>query len=669
MKLSVNSAAVGYIILSSRGGLVCDACRERCSQVARGVTRVLTLMQAEVSNIRGTSITLSNSTKVNITRSINISFVRRICTAEITTGAFVPNASIVVRLNNRSTGVLFLAGKLRMEVGNAYTNNANTFVSRVTALLGIGLRSVSRLTGRRRGACAVTSEYNIFTGASVRPLLGRNTEGDSVTRDVFGTIMDRAITNLTRNERVRNRVMCLNKPLAFVDRLQGYFSHALKAGNVYPRGSLCCITYNTTLYTRGAVSFSRIVRGMGGCHNDNGFTFGRPLFGGRRRCEGFYSHRTGTSIGRGRLGKCANGTCVKVSTNSAAMGNIILGSSNRLLCSGCLPSGKGPIRVVGRFLSRICRVGPRVGVISSTMANCKRSVMGGTFTISCNVIRAVTRFATTGCFVPSIRFVVSVNKRSVGYFGVRGNTVSGVFLGRTYSSNYKDFLRAFTGTLKCRVTSFTGLKLFTGHPISLNSHYAMFVGSDIGRTRGSNTAVRSVSTNLSLDIMGGTLCGIVHTSDPSRLNGHIIIRNNAFLGSTILHTFRRRVNIRIIHPGVTKLVNTCNTTLCTGGGSGNINGDAVASGGKLSRFIRRVGITGYNVYGGGYHLAVGSFNGNEGFVTKGHYREPVAGGTPTGSVGVCTCGLGLVSSCGPIRNVENGLKVPVTLGVCRLCPF
>lgn len=284
---------------------------------------------------------------------------------------------------------------------------------------------------------------------------------------------------------------------------------------------------------------------------------------------------------------------------------------------------------------------PTTCVYNTNIANCKRRLVHRTVQTSAKRMRAVTRCHNTHRFLPSIAAVLSVNKRSVGYYHVGSNTISRVLLGRTYSSNYKSFLSAFTRSLKVSVERFSGLTLATNRPTSLNSHYAMFVGSHMQRTRGGNISVTSVSTKLSCSIVGGTLCGIVHLHSTSRLNGGVMIRNNAFCGSTILHTLRGLLNYAIIHPSITKLVNTCKVTLVAQSHYPANRTAALVTPSNLTSlsFSGRTGH--YPNYNGRYVIAVVHFRSNQSFIANGHYRENTSvvlakGATPRSSLpGVC----------------------------------
>lgn len=247
-------------------------------------------------------------------------------------------------------------------------------------------------------------------------------------------------------------------------------------------------------------------------------------------------------------------------------------------------------------------------------------------------------------------------------------------MGRTYSSKYNSFVRAFTRSLRCSIGSFTGTTLLTRGPTSLNSHYAIFVRSHIGRTRGRNTSINSVSTKLSVSIVGGTLFGIVGTRSTRSLNRRVIYRNKAFCGRTILHSFRGLDNRGIVEPGVTNLVKTCNTTLVTRRRSGTSSISAVVAARRVTNLAYSGAFRRYNHYRGGYLLAVARFGSNHDFVANGHYRGNLQVGLTPGSrhIGLIGRGCRGLFSCHPLEGgltAHNAVKVPHILGVCRGCPL
>lgn len=259
MNLSVNSAAIGTIILSRSSTLTStlfSSCQHRRTGIHTAITKLLTSVRRRLrglnQNSRPVHLTVANSNNLTLTSDLSIPFIRRIVTRARTVSGRCPRTSIVVRLNNRSTGVACLGPAPRRHVGNSYTNNANTFVSRVTALLSASTTNLGRVTARCRALCPVTSHYNIFTGASLRPLVGSNTTGPSLTTSVFATITARAVTNLTSKHPVRKAIVFLNNPLFFVSRLQTTFGQTLSNGIsrfVIPASTRLCITCNTTLRT------------------------------------------------------------------------------------------------------------------------------------------------------------------------------------------------------------------------------------------------------------------------------------------------------------------------------------------------------------------------------------------------------------------------------------
>lgn len=337
--VSIKSAAIGIIVVSRGGSSICRACRHRFSSIGGTDRGILHRTTRTINLSAPVSFAVANSNNVNLTSILGLGFVRRIVTYAGAIRIVYPRASITVRLNNRSTGVAFFNTSLRRGVGKSYTNKAKTFVSRVTDLLGASTGNLGRLTGKCARVCPVTSHYNIFTGASVRPLVGSNTHRRSLTTSVFRTIIGRAVTNLTSNRGVRNGITFLNNPLCFVDRLHREFVRALRLGRrgiIFPRGPRLFITGNTTFCTNrrrpAAVTglLSSLTRVNSTLRPAGSLS---PLFGGRRRLGRFHSHRTGTGISFHPVRACYNGTCLKVSTNSAAAGVILVDRSGGVLCA------------------------------------------------------------------------------------------------------------------------------------------------------------------------------------------------------------------------------------------------------------------------------------------------------------------------------------------------
>ncbi len=209
--------------------------------MGRVLVRRLGTVRARFNGV-ALSVTVANSMNVNVTRRFRLPFMRRIITTAGFVGAHRPTTSTVVSVNNRSTGVVFLRGNrmASLQVGNGYTNNANTFVSRVTVLLGMAPRRLNGLTSSSAHVCPVTSHYKMFDGASVRGLVSQGVPSRSVTTSVFRTMTMRAVSALTRKRSVGTPVMIYNNPFSFVPTLHRTFSGCLGVPTsdvVLPRGT------------------------------------------------------------------------------------------------------------------------------------------------------------------------------------------------------------------------------------------------------------------------------------------------------------------------------------------------------------------------------------------------------------------------------------------------
>lgn len=171
------------------------------------------------------------------------------------------------------------------------------------------------------------------------------------------------------------------------------------------------------------------------------------------------------------------------------------------------------------------------------------------------------------------------------------------------------------------IRSVTARTFSSGTPTILNDHYAIFVGDDIISRRQHNGNPNSVVTNLYHSVVRGIFAGIVHISGLGHLNSGIIIRNNAFQGSTILHTFRRCLNGPIAHTPRPKLVNTVNVTLLTHRRyHGNSTNASFVKLSTIRHFRRhRFNNIAYHQYGGHYRHTIITFNSNSLCIANGHY--------------------------------------------------
>lgn len=198
--------------------------------------------------------------------------------------------------------------------------------------------------------------------------------------------------------------------------------------------------------------------------------------------------------------------------------------------------------------------------------------------------------------------------------------MSRVSLGKIYSSNYNSFLRSFTSRLRVSVGRFTERTTLTRGVPSLKERYAIVVGSCMGGIRGHNIKLTSLTTTLSMSIIGGTLFDIVRLRSTRRLKSRVITRNNAFCGSTMLHTFRHLAKGRIVHPSVTNLVNTCKVTLGTGSRFKRRRASSLPNTTRVGTFHVRARGQAYPNYNGRYTIDIHHFSNNRVFIAKGQYK-------------------------------------------------
>ena len=508
------------------------------------------------------TISLTGSGALEISRSLNISFIQEVIACKKAVENLIPQTDVVIELGGEDAKIIYFDKFIEQRMNGTCAGGTGAFLDQMASLLNTDTAGLNELAKGYKTIYPIASRCGVFAKTDIQPLINEGAAKEDIAVSIFQAVVNQTISGLACGRPIRGKIAFLGGPLSYLSELRNRFIETLDL-----KDDEIIIPENAHLLVATGAAFSSVETEMISTKTlenhlkkfeKSNYTESKPLpalFATKQDYEDFKERHSKHTVNQASLENFSGNCYLGIDAGSTTTKLVLINEENEILYSLYRGNNGNPLTSVIEMLKELYQVLPSTAKLrfSGVTGYGEKLIQTG-LNIDLNEIETIAHYTAAKEFEPEVSSIIDIGGQDMKYIKIKDDTIDNIMLNEACSSGCGSFLETFAKSLRISIEEFVQEALNSKAPVDLGSRCTVFMNSKIKQAQKEGASVGDISAGLSYSIIKNAIQKVMKVRDVKTLGEHIVVQGGTFYNDAVLRSFEKIVGREVVRPNIAGLM-------------------------------------------------------------------------------------------------------------------
>ncbi len=509
-------------------------------------------------------IAVTGSGGLGISKWLGIEFVQEVVAGCEAVSKYNPQTDVIIELGGEDAKLTFFNNKnIDQRMNGICAGGTGAFIDQMSSLLNISPIKLNDLAKDYNKIYPIAGRCGVFAKTDIQPLINQGIAKEDIAKSIYTAVVNQTLSGLSQGKKIQGNVTFLGGPLTFASELRNTFIEVLNLSEnnvILPKDSENYVAIGTALLSEeyDYLSFKELINNVKKINENIILEVNRlePLFSEKNEIDEFYKRHKSNKVNIKKLKEAKGNLYLGIDAGSTTIKLIVIDQNKEIVYQKYKSNDGEPlnesIKLVKELLVKLDKYDKNI--YSSCVTGYGEQLIKTALDLDYGEVETIAHYTAAKYFNKDVDFILDIGGQDMKSIKIENNAISNITLNEACSAGCGSFIETFAKTLNLKIEDFANAALSSKAPVDLGSRCTVFMNSRVKQAQKESASVEDISAGLSYSVINNALFKVIKITDFDKLGNNIVVQGGTFYNDSILRTFEKLTNKKVIRPNIAGLM-------------------------------------------------------------------------------------------------------------------